>query len=404
MKDWSSMYSAPLRQFCAFLCRCSLWIAVSGSVSNHWQRLILPSTSGPIAWYDIHAKVSLGGHGPVQLCESMSAASESITILHLLTTGVVPRSTGRLHQPSRYETHCRGSFRANHSAPPPKIGNTREHDGTLQAESCCSCWHQNRERRAPESPAFCACHRRLCESVRRNSTSEKVRTQSDLDVLSLDTKRRKAVERERETEEKRYTLCTSLNLQGGVVWPCSGLVILHSAAKKNQYTLTARRTVTLQAGYTIFGVNSLILRCPFQMCRVGSHEHTERRTHGTRPACLKPAGVMEDRKVLACVLQPSVVHASQEEAAKEGDHAVTVFCSFCTMQYGKKRSGYTCHYTFQASFRRTSHSMYITHIQSRVRCPRLNWCSFFCCCWGAHLRSRSFHYHNHLFPLLVVVL
>ena len=26
------------------------------------------------------------------------------------------------------------------------------------------------------------------------------------------------------------------------------------------------------------------------------------------------------------------------------------------------------------------------------------------CCWGAHLRSRSFHYHNHLFPLLVVVL
>jgi len=26
------------------------------------------------------------------------------------------------------------------------------------------------------------------------------------------------------------------------------------------------------------------------------------------------------------------------------------------------------------------------------------------CCWKAHLRSRSFHYHNHLFPLLVVVL
>jgi len=25
-------------------------------------------------------------------------------------------------------------------------------------------------------------------------------------------------------------------------------------------------------------------------------------------------------------------------------------------------------------------------------------------CWGVHLRSRSFHYHNHLFPLLVVVL
>ena len=30
--------------------------------------------------------------------------------------------------------------------------------------------------------------------------------------------------------------------------------------------------------------------------------------------------------------------------------------------------------------------------------------SSFCYCWGAHLRSRSFHYHNHLFPLLVVVL
>jgi len=29
--------------------------------------------------------------------------------------------------------------------------------------------------------------------------------------------------------------------------------------------------------------------------------------------------------------------------------------------------------------------------------------SSFCCCWPAHLRSRSFHYHNHLFPLLVVV-
>ena len=29
--------------------------------------------------------------------------------------------------------------------------------------------------------------------------------------------------------------------------------------------------------------------------------------------------------------------------------------------------------------------------------------SSFCCYWGAHLRSRSFHYHNHLFPLLVVV-
>ena len=30
--------------------------------------------------------------------------------------------------------------------------------------------------------------------------------------------------------------------------------------------------------------------------------------------------------------------------------------------------------------------------------------SFVCCCWGAHLRSRSFHYQYHLFPLLVVVL
>jgi len=29
--------------------------------------------------------------------------------------------------------------------------------------------------------------------------------------------------------------------------------------------------------------------------------------------------------------------------------------------------------------------------------------SFFCCCWGAYVRSRSFHHHNHLFPLLVVV-
>jgi len=34
--------------------------------------------------------------------------------------------------------------------------------------------------------------------------------------------------------------------------------------------------------------------------------------------------------------------------------------------------------------------------------PRLS--SSFCCCWGAHLRSRIFHYHNHIFPLLVVVL
>jgi len=31
-------------------------------------------------------------------------------------------------------------------------------------------------------------------------------------------------------------------------------------------------------------------------------------------------------------------------------------------------------------------------------------CSFFCCCWGALLRSRSFHYHNHFFPLLVAIL
>ena len=29
--------------------------------------------------------------------------------------------------------------------------------------------------------------------------------------------------------------------------------------------------------------------------------------------------------------------------------------------------------------------------------------SSFCCCRGTHLRSRSFHYHYHLFPLLVVV-
>jgi len=28
----------------------------------------------------------------------------------------------------------------------------------------------------------------------------------------------------------------------------------------------------------------------------------------------------------------------------------------------------------------------------------------FCCCWGAHLRSKGFHYHNHIFPLFVVVL
>ena len=27
-------------------------------------------------------------------------------------------------------------------------------------------------------------------------------------------------------------------------------------------------------------------------------------------------------------------------------------------------------------------------------------CSFFCCCWGALLRSRSFHYHNHLFSTI----
>ena len=30
--------------------------------------------------------------------------------------------------------------------------------------------------------------------------------------------------------------------------------------------------------------------------------------------------------------------------------------------------------------------------------------SFFSCWWGVHLRSRSFHYHNHLFPPVVVVL
>jgi len=37
-----------------------------------------------------------------------------------------------------------------------------------------------------------------------------------------------------------------------------------------------------------------------------------------------------------------------------------------------------------------------------VPSPRLS--SSFCCCWGAHLRSRSLHCHNHLFPLLVIVL
>jgi len=36
--------------------------------------------------------------------------------------------------------------------------------------------------------------------------------------------------------------------------------------------------------------------------------------------------------------------------------------------------------------------------------PPIALSSSFCCCWGAHLRSRSFHYHNHLFPLFVIVL
>ena len=42
-----------------------------------------------------------------------------------------------------------------------------------------------------------------------------------------------------------------------------------------------------------------------------------------------------------------------------------------------------------------------THLLSPPSPPL---CSFFCCCWGALLRSRSFHYHNHLFPLLVAIL
>jgi len=30
--------------------------------------------------------------------------------------------------------------------------------------------------------------------------------------------------------------------------------------------------------------------------------------------------------------------------------------------------------------------------------------SFFCCCWGALLRSKIFHNHDYIFPLLVAVL
>ena len=43
------------------------------------------------------------------------------------------------------------------------------------------------------------------------------------------------------------------------------------------------------------------------------------------------------------------------------------------------------------------HSRHCTRASTRLS-------SFFCCCREAHLRSRSFQYHNHLFPLLVAVL
>ena len=39
--------------------------------------------------------------------------------------------------------------------------------------------------------------------------------------------------------------------------------------------------------------------------------------------CLKPAGVMAERSVVACVLQMSLAHASSEEAANE-DRLVVV--------------------------------------------------------------------------------
>jgi len=45
-----------------------------------------------------------------------------------------------------------------------------------------------------------------------------------------------------------------------------------------------------------------------------------------------------------------------------------------------------------------------THLLSSPPPPSPRLSSFVCYCWGAHLRSRSLHYHNHLFPLLVAVL
>ena len=111
--------------------------------------------------------------------------------------------------------------------------------------------------------------------------------------------------------------------------------------KKSIHTLNSL-TAALQAGCMIFDVHTSDLRCPLRVCWSWVELiQKETHTHGTLPTCLKPAGVMEDRKVLACVLQPSVVHASKEEAAKEAGHAVTIVWSFCTAQYGKTRSVYT---------------------------------------------------------------
>jgi len=42
------------------------------------------------------------------------------------------------------------------------------------------------------------------------------------------------------------------------------------------------------------------------------------------------------------------------------------------------------------------------HVDRRAHSVFWSYCTK--CCWGAHLRFRSFHYHNHLFPPLVVVL
>jgi len=53
----------------------------------------------------------------------------------------------------------------------------------------------------------------------------------------------------------------------------------------------------------------------------------------------------------------------------------------------------------------TSTSLALTFsLTPRPPSPSPPFSSFFCCCWGALLRSRSFHYHNHFFPLLVAVL